>query len=100
MAHKKTRANYESLLESAKLSDVLFVIGNKEFKLHKAILASQSPVFSAMFENDLEEAKKNRVEITDVDVEVFEVMIRFIYTANVDSVQQYALELFVAADKV
>ena len=72
----------------------------KEFKAHKSILASRSPVFAAMFEHDLEESKQNRVVITDIKLEVAEAMIRYIYAGKIDSIELYAMELLEAADKV
>ena len=49
----------------------------------QAILTSRSRVFSAMFEHDMEESKRNRVDVTDVDSDVMADMLRFIYTGKV-----------------
>jgi len=72
----------------------------KEFRVHKSILAARSSVFDAMFSHDLEECKQNRVEIPDVDVDVFYEMLRFIYTGEVRDLDELAFEMFEAADKV
>lgn len=87
------------LFESKKFSDVTLNVSGKEFHAHKAILAARSPVFSAMFEHDMEENKKNRVEITDVDADVLKEMLRFIYTGRASNLENMADELLAAADK-
>ena len=51
--------------------------------LFQAVIASRSRVFSAMFEHDMEESKRNRVDVTDVDSDVMADMLRFIYTGKV-----------------
>lgn len=52
-----------------------------------------------MFEHEMEERKKNRVEITDVDVEVLREMLRFIYTGKSSALDKMADDLLAAADK-
>lgn len=88
-----------NLLENTRFTDCsLFVLG-QEFKAHKSILAARSPVFNAMFEHEMEESKKNRVEINDVDPEVFKEMMRFIYTGKAPNLGKMANSLLAAADK-
>lgn len=53
-----------------------------------------------MFEHDLEESKQNRVEITDVDNDVMQEMMRYIYTGKAANLDKMAAELLAAADKV
>ena len=88
------------MLEKGEQSDIVFVVGKKEFALHKAILAARSAVFAAMFASDLEEKRQGRVQIPDISVEVFEQLLRFVYAGTIPPMDQYALELFIAADKV
>lgn len=52
-----------------------------------------------MFEHEMEESKKNRVEINDVDPEVFKEMMRFIYTGKAPNLDKMADNLLAAADK-
>lgn len=92
--------NYQSLLESGHLSDVTIIVGGKEFKLHKTVLAARSPVFLAMFVNNCKEASESRVTIDDIPVDAFEALIKFIYGGLTPNLESHAMELFVAADKV
>lgn len=63
------------------------------------IISARSPVFSAMFEHEMEERKQNRVDITDVDHEVLREMLRFIYTGKATNLEKMADDLLAAADK-
>src|SRR5699024_7598585 len=93
--------DYQSLLQSGKHSDLLLLVGGKEFAVHKAILAARSSVFERMLDHDTRENQEGIVEITDIDKDVCEQMLRYIYTDNVDSIiDQYGAELLAAADKV
>ena len=72
----------EDIFKSQEFSDVTIVANEREFKAHKAILAARSPMFRGMFSHDMKETKFNRVEVTDVDPDVLEEMLRFIYTGK------------------
>uniref|UniRef100_A0A8C0J1D4 Speckle type BTB/POZ protein like n=1 Tax=Chelonoidis abingdonii TaxID=106734 RepID=A0A8C0J1D4_CHEAB len=88
-----------NLWETTRFTDCSFYVGGQEFKAHKSVLAARSPVFNAMFEHEMEESKKNRVEINDVDPEVFKEMMRFIYTGKAPNLDKMADNLLAAADK-
>lgn len=90
----------ESLLDSGTFSDVTLCTRGREFKAHKAILAARSPVFGAMFEHEMEESRKGRVEISDIDPDVFHEMLKFVYTGSTPQLQGMADDLLAAADKV
>lgn len=89
-----------NLFENPNFSDVTLTCGNREFKMHKAILASRSAVFSAMFEHQMLEGKSNRVQIEDVDSDVMTEVLRFIYTGKINNIDKMADLLLPAADKV
>lgn len=90
-----------NLLETGLLSDVsLMLADGKTFKAHKVILAARSPVFGAMFEHEMEERKNGRVQILDVESDVFREVLQFIYTGKTSKLNEMAPELLAAADKV
>ena len=90
-----------NLLDTGLLSDVSLILADgKHFKGHKAILAARSPVFGAMFEHEMEERKNGRVQILDVESDVFKEMLQFIYTGKTTKLKEMAPELLAAADKV
>ncbi|XP_020042350.1 speckle-type POZ protein-like isoform X4 [Castor canadensis] len=88
-----------NLWENTRFTDCSFFVRGQEFKAHKSVLAARSPVFNAMFEHEMEESKKNRVEINDLDPEVFKEMMRFVYTGKAPNLDKMADNLLAAADK-
>jgi speckle-type POZ protein len=91
----------EELYESKKFSDVVINVGGREFQAHKNILATRSKVFSAVFEHQTTEKLSNNVVIEDIDPDVFEEILRFVYTGRMPlaKMEQMAIGLMVAADK-
>ena len=93
-----------SLLKSGIHSDVRLFVKNQpgiEFNAHKAILASRSPVFAAIFNGHLKKKNSDRVEIADVTTDVLQQMLRFIYSNQVENLEIGALKLLLrAADQV
>ena len=49
------------------------------FFVHRAILMSSSPVFQAMFENDMQEKKNSEVKIEDIPSDAVKLMLDYIY---------------------
>ncbi|KAL5510530.1 hypothetical protein EMCRGX_G006090 [Ephydatia muelleri] len=66
---------------------------------HKERPVARSPVFSAMFEHEMEESRKNHVEISDLDQEVMQEMLAYIYTGKAPNLKKMADSLLSAADK-
>lgn len=83
-----------------KVSDVTLLIGDVRFPAHKAVLAARSPVFFRMFTNDMLEKQSGVVKITDIDIAVLNMMLKYIYSAKVDILNyDCAIKLYSAADK-
>ena len=68
---------------------------------HVNALSIRSPVFAAMFENDMKESKTGRVIIQDICPKVFKQLLQFIYSGLVYEplTENTAQSLYVAADK-
>ena len=95
--------NLASLRLNSQLTDITLVttVDGREFSAHKSILAARSVVFAAMFSHEeLEESQKNQVEVPDFSGEVMEAMLSYIYTGKIESIDSFAGDLLVAADKV
>uniref|UniRef100_A0A3B3SF63 Speckle type BTB/POZ protein like n=1 Tax=Paramormyrops kingsleyae TaxID=1676925 RepID=A0A3B3SF63_9TELE len=88
-----------NLWEFSRFTDCSLYVCGQEFKAHKSILAARSPVFNAMFEHEMEESKKNRVDISDIEPDVFKEMMSFIYTGKAPNLEKMADNLLAAADK-
>ena len=89
------------MFEKMPLSDVTFNILGRKFAAHKNILTMRSPVFAAMFRHPTKEMQSNQVEVKDVDHDVFQEILRFIYTGKTQStvMDKMAPGFFAAADK-
>ena len=93
---------FASLLDSQIMADVKFIVKDKEMAAHAAILASASPVMAAMFEpGKFKEGQSRIVEITDIEPEVFQQFLRFVYTGNAPLMKEdsVAEQLLIAANK-
>jgi BTB/POZ domain len=93
---------FASLLDNQIMADVKFIIKDKETAAHAAILASASPVMAAMFEpGKFKEGQSRTVEITDIEPEVFQQMLRYVYTGNAPLMQEDSIaeHLLIAANK-
>ncbi|XP_057318206.1 speckle-type POZ protein-like [Microplitis mediator] len=89
----------KDLFDSRAGSDVVLVVGDKKIPAHKTLLMSRSPVFSAMFTHQLKENKENEVTIPDMDPDVCEKLLEFIYTDNVTKLDGVSERLYEVADK-
>ncbi|KAM6163944.1 speckle-type POZ protein-like [Rhynchocyon petersi] len=87
------------LWENSQFTDCSLCVAGQEFRAHKAILTARSPVFRAMFEHEMEESIKNRVQINFMDPEVFKEMMCFIYTGKAPNLYNMADDLLAAADR-
>jgi speckle-type POZ protein len=91
----------EELFEKMPLSDVTFIIRGQQFAAHKNILAMRSPVFAAMFLHPTKEELTSEVKVEDVDPNVFQEVLRYMYTGLTRStaMEVMATGLLVAANK-
>ena len=94
-------SHLDGLFNSMQFSDVSFNICGREFRAHKIILATRSEVFAAMFKHPTKENSNNQVKIEDIEPEVFDQLLRFIYTGRVSTatMESMVANLFIAADK-
>ncbi|KAL7286816.1 hypothetical protein TKK_0018960 [Trichogramma kaykai] len=90
----------ESLFLCEKFSDIkLKTACGKVVHAHKAILASASTTFSAMFSHEMLENKLSCVNIIDIHYDVLVELLRYIYLGWVENMETLACELIAAADK-
>ena len=89
------------LLEEGLFSDITLIVGDQRFPVHKALLASRSPVFAGMFRHiEMEENKQGIVQIKDLEPDVLKEMLKYIYTGKASQLETMASDLLSAADKV
>jgi len=74
--------------------DVTLQVGNKAFRAHKWLLSARSPVFKAMFETNTNE---NIVTINDMEPDLFEEVLNYIYTDTCPRIMEKAFYLLFPA---
>lgn len=84
----------QELFESETFSDAIIECGDSEFKVHKAVLSIRSPVFKAIFENDMTERRSGRIQIKGTDSKAMKLFLRILYVgANFDT-EMIPIEIF------
>jgi speckle-type POZ protein len=94
-------SQFEELFDDMSLSDVILNVRGREFPAHKLILSARSKYFAAMFKHPMKEQSTNQIKMEDIDPDVFQALLRFIYTGRVRTatMETMAANLFIAADK-
>ncbi|KAJ1276438.1 hypothetical protein BS78_05G214400, partial [Paspalum vaginatum] len=92
-----------NLLASQVGADVVFEVGGETFTAHRNVLAARSPVFMAELYGSMRE-RAGRVQVSDVEPEVFRAFLHFIYTDMVPEMGDgdrtlMAQHLLAAADR-
>ncbi|XP_024973696.1 ARM REPEAT PROTEIN INTERACTING WITH ABF2 isoform X2 [Cynara cardunculus var. scolymus] len=89
----------EQYVNNPTLSDVTFLIEGKRFYAHRICLLASSDAFRAMFDGGYREKDAKDIEIPNIRWDVFELMMRYIYTGSVDVNLEIAQDLLRAADQ-
>ncbi|XP_037427444.1 BTB/POZ and MATH domain-containing protein 2-like [Triticum dicoccoides] len=92
------------LLSAGEGSDVTFEVGGEAFPAHRYMLAARSSVFRAELLGPMKEKTATRVQINDMDANVFRALLHFIYTDSLPEMDDgdstaMAQHLLVAADR-
>lgn len=66
-----------------KLCDVTLLAGDVEISAHRAVLASCSPYFYAMFTVEMAESKAKKVTLQQIDPTALSMLIDFVYTSEI-----------------
>ncbi|XP_069020698.1 kelch-like protein 40a [Embiotoca jacksoni] len=86
------------LLENDKFVDCVLKIQDKEFPCHRLVLAASSPFFKAMFLSDLKESKKREIVLKDVEPGVMGMILRYLYTSEINLTEQNVQDIFMVAN--
>lgn len=94
-----------ALYGNEEFSDFTFVVDDREFKVNKCILGIENEVFKKMFHSKFSETRENYTIIKDIEPEVFDCLLKFIYgfKLNYDEIfhpkTSMVLKVYHAADK-
>ncbi|KAG5679515.1 hypothetical protein PVAND_009078 [Polypedilum vanderplanki] len=94
----KILKDFHSLISNQQISDFKFIVEDKEFYVHKVLLAARSPVFMKMFTSDFNESHSKEGRINDISKEAFQEFLRFLYTETIEDINLYVLDLLAIAD--
>ncbi|KAG6501144.1 hypothetical protein ZIOFF_041013 [Zingiber officinale] len=89
----------EQYVNNSTLSDVTFLVEGKCFYAHRIALLASSDAFRAMFDGRYREKDARDIEILDIRWDIFELMMRYIYSGSVEINNLVAQDLLRAADQ-
>jgi len=69
-------------LQGEPIADLTINCDSETFRVHKYFLCSKSPVFSAMLNSDMREAREGEINIRDMNSDTVSSMIHYIYTGE------------------
>ncbi|RAL43503.1 hypothetical protein DM860_012644 [Cuscuta australis] len=89
----------EQYVNNQTLSDVSFLVEGKRFYAHRICLLASSDAFRAMFDGGYREKEAKDIEIPNIKWDVFELMMRYVYTRSVQVNSDIAQDLLRASDQ-
>ncbi|XP_033228275.1 speckle-type POZ protein-like [Belonocnema kinseyi] len=96
----KLNTMYEQFMYNVYPCDVEFLLGEKRYPAHRSVLIENSPVFKKMFAHEMQKNILQTIKIMDMDADVLEELIQFMYRRKVGNFETLAAELFIAADNI
>uniref|UniRef100_A0A3B4ZJG7 BTB domain-containing protein n=1 Tax=Stegastes partitus TaxID=144197 RepID=A0A3B4ZJG7_9TELE len=88
-----------NLRKQGTLCDVTLVVQGKHFPAHRVVLAAASRFFSLMFTSKMMESVSHEVELRSAEPEIIELLIEYIYTAQISVNSSNAESLLNAANQ-
>lgn len=99
-AIKNQMPDLSTMYQDDTFKDVTFVFGpGASIMAHKTVLATRSKVFHSMFANDMKEKQDGVVMIEDFGMIAFEKFIKYLYTNEIDNLDEGAEDLMMIAEK-
>ena len=81
-------------------ADITVLCGETNFKLHSELMCKKSNFFKVALDIPMTEKKEKRVEIRDVEIEIFQKVIEFLYKDNLEfEIESELAGLLDAADR-
>ncbi|XP_008545845.2 speckle-type POZ protein [Microplitis demolitor] len=91
--------DFKKIFDSKIGNDVILKVKDQVFEAHKIVLMARSPVFLTMFSSEMIENKEYKVNIPDIDPDIFKYLLEFIYTDDVSNLDAVAEDLLEVADR-
>ncbi|XP_015280652.1 PREDICTED: actin-binding protein IPP-like [Gekko japonicus] len=90
----------KQLYHAQELCNATLVAGGKRFSCNRALLASASPYFQALFMGGFKESQDGEVLLKDLDPSTLQSLLAFLYTGDLDPSPETAEGLFAAASRL
>jgi hypothetical protein len=90
--------NLNEYFDSKVYCDLTFSIDNETFPCHRLIVASASPYFQALLTHEFKENRQNTIELVNVRPSIFALLLRFIYSHEIEIDADDVHDLFIAGD--
>lgn len=92
--------NLAKMWREGLLTDVRLVVQDRTFSVHKVTLAASSPYFQGLFMSQMTESRAESLELHDIDTDVLEEILSFMYTGEARLTGfEFAARLLAAADR-
>ena len=59
---------------------MFYVVGSQRFSAHRLVLSAMSDYFRAMFNSNVREADEKEIALHDIEADIFQHLINYIYT--------------------
>nr|XP_056702287.1 kelch-like protein 13 [Euleptes europaea] len=90
----------KQLHHTQELCNATLLAGGKRFSCNRALLASVSPYFQAVFTSGFKESRDGEVLLKDMDPSTLQSLLACLYTGNLEASPETAEDLFVAASRL
>uniref|UniRef100_A0A1B6D3K8 Kelch-like protein diablo n=1 Tax=Clastoptera arizonana TaxID=38151 RepID=A0A1B6D3K8_9HEMI len=81
-------AAINKMRQNSQLCDVILRVGMNNIHAHRVVLASTSPYFYAMFNDDMAEKLQKEVELRDIDPVALQLLVEYSYTGEVQITEE------------
>lgn len=95
---EKILSGLDELRKDPIFADAILCVGSAEYPCHRAVLASSSPYFRAMFSSSLKESHNKKIRFNEMSQSTLNQIITFIYTGLVEINFETAQDLLAAAN--
>lgn len=92
--HWTMTKSFLKMQQEDEFKDFEFQVGNQLFKIHKCVFAASSDMLKRMFLSGFDESKKNFSNITEIDPEVFQVIVDFVYGNKAEFYRNFENSVF------
>ena len=100
LSPKPKESHFCKLFDTKSMSDIEFIVQGTRIKAHRLVVSTASPVMAALFEpGKFKEGSSKTVEIVDIDADVFDQMLCYLYTGAAPNLEEHADSLLAAAEK-